>query len=72
MSKGYHIHVCMHYVNTVATHIDSGTRYAVSKNLTVIRPTFVGYDSSVFTLPGVNITLRCIPNDTRAPVIWSK
>ncbi len=54
-----------------ATHIDSGSRFLLSKNISITVPIFVEYDTLVFAQPRVNVTLRCVPNDTRSQVVWS-
>lgn len=59
-----------HYSIVAATHIDSGRQYLASTNVTVTRPYLVEFDDTVYALPTANVTLRCLPNDTRAPVLW--
>lgn len=53
-----------------ATHFDSGSNFRVSSNITVIQPFLLEYDTMVYSLPDAIITLRCLPNDTRAPILW--
>jgi len=48
-----------------------GRGFLEQKFVTVTVPTFVEYDRSVYSQFGVNVILRCVPNDTRAPVIWT-
>lgn len=75
------MHACNHFLSTVllqkfynyiflATHLDSGRQYSASSNVTVFRPYLEEFDDSVFALFDTVITLRCIPNDTRAPILW--
>lgn len=35
-----------------------------------IEPVLVDYEPEVYALVDANVTLRCVPDDLRAPVIW--
>lgn len=57
-------------INYTATHIDSGATLSASLSVLVIRPHLVEFDRTVYVLPISTVTLRCLPNDTRAPILW--
>ena len=54
------------------THVDSGVGISASSSVLVVRPNLIEFDNVVYTLPNVNVTLRCLPNDTRAPILWQQ
>lgn len=59
-------------ISILATHVDSGNQYLASSNISVIRPHLVEFDTTVYALPDAIVTLRCLPNDTRAPILWQQ
>ena len=56
----------------LATHINTQSQYDSSSNIVVVRPFLLEYDYTVYTLPDAVISLRCLPNDTRAPILWRR
>jgi hypothetical protein len=52
------------------THLGSMRAVEASSNVTVVQPFLVEFDTVVYAQPSTVITLRCLPNDTRAPILW--
>ena len=52
------------------THVRTHTHAHTYTHTHNVVPYFVEFDTLVSVQRGENVTLRCIPNDTSAPVLW--